>query len=254
MTDLHTDPSFVVSAVVFLGVAAQNLAHRLRLPSILLLLLFGFLVSPAGFNLFNPAELIGDKALFPLISVAVAVILFEGGLTLKLPELQEIRRPLQLLITVGSIVTWLLTAVASYYILGFGFKLSLLVGAILIVTGPTVIGPLLRHVRPTGRVASIVKWEGILNDPIGALIAVLVLEIILHSSAGSALSIVTGGLGLTLVVGTGLGVLGAYLLIFSLRNHWIPITCRASPALPWFSPVLSRVMRFSMRPASSRSL
>lgn len=230
MGHLLENPSVVVAAVVFLGVAAQLIAQRLRLPSILLLLLFGFAVSPAGFDLFNPAEAMG-KALFPLISVAVAVILFEGGLTLKFHELREIRWPLKLLISIGSLVTWVLTTLAAYYVLGFGFKISLLIGAILIVTGPTVIGPLLRHVRPTGRVASIVKWEGILNDPIGALIAVLVLELIIHTE-GTALSIFASGVGLTLIVGTVLGVLGAYLLIFSLRNHWIPdhlqgITCLA---------------------------
>lgn len=230
MEHLLKSPSFVVAAVVFLGVSAQLIAQRLRLPSILLLLLFGFAVSPAGFDLFNPADAMGS-ALFPLISVAVAVILFEGGLTLKFHELSEIRWPLKLLISIGSIVTWVLTTLTAYFVLGFGFKISLLLGAILIVTGPTVIGPLLRHVRPTGRVASIVKWEGILNDPIGALIAVLVLEIILHAD-GSAISIVLGGVGLTLVVGTVLGVLGAYLLIFSMKNHWIPdhlqgITCLA---------------------------
>ena len=186
---------------------AQWLAWRLRLPSILLLLVFGFLVGPVsgifggeGTRWIDPDHLF-DDLLFPIVSLFVSIILFEGGLSLKLAELRSVGRSILGLITVGVVITWGLTTGASYWLLDLDLRLSLLFGAILTVTGPTVIGPLLRHVRPSDRVASVLKWEGIVNDPIGAMLSVLVFEAILVDFE-SATTLVLVGLAKTVAIGT----------------------------------------------------
>ena len=139
---------FGIAGIILLGVGAQWLAWRLRLPSILLLLVLGFVAGPVT-GLLHPDELLGHL-LFPLISISVAVILFEGGLTLKFAELPRVGNVIFRLIGFGTIITWSVAALAAYYILQLDWQLSVLLGAILVVTGPTVIGPLLRQIRPQG--------------------------------------------------------------------------------------------------------
>jgi NhaP-type Na+/H+ or K+/H+ antiporter len=145
----------------------------MRLPSILLLLAFGVALG----SFVRPDELsLGPKLLFPIVSLSVAVILFEGGLSLRLNELKEAARVVMRLVTFGALISWGLTALAAWQILNLDLKVSALIGAILVVTGPTVVAPLLRTIRPTRRIGAIVKWEGIVIDPIGAILAVLVYE------------------------------------------------------------------------------
>ena len=195
-----------LAAILVLGVGAQWLAWRLRLPSILLLLGFGFLAGPAT-GIVHPDGLFGDL-LFPLVSVSVGLILFEGGLSLRLADLREIGRPLWSLISIGALVTWGLASLAGRFILGLDAGPALLLGAILVVTGPTVIGPLLRHVRPTGKVAAVAHWEGIVIDPVGAVLAVLVYEALaVAPTTGpvAAARAVLPHLGLTLVAGLVIG-------------------------------------------------
>lgn len=209
-----------LATILVLGISAQWLAWRLRLPSILLLLLFGFIAGPVtGF--LDPDQLFGP-VLFPIVSLAVAIILYEGGLTLRWRELPEIGPTMFRLITIGAIVTWVVTAVAARYILNLEWTMAILLGAILIVTGPTVVGPLLRLIRPRGRTGAILKWEGILIDPVGAVLTVLVFEIILQEAFNRATSVILGGVLLTLIVGLGLGLLGAGLLVFLLQRRLIP--------------------------------
>src|SRR5690606_6030346 len=150
----------------------------------------------------QPMELVGQNLLFPAISLAVSLILFEGGLTLRWQELSEIGRTVRRLVTVGGLVTWLLIALASWLILGLEPQLAVLLGALLMVTGPTVIGPLLRIVRPIPRVGNVLKWEGIVIDPIGAMVAALVYTFIVHSQSGNAFSQTMWAVGLFIVVGT----------------------------------------------------
>ncbi|MCA9269886.1 MAG: cation:proton antiporter, partial [Planctomycetales bacterium] len=182
-----------LASILPLGVAAQWLAWRFRLPSILLLLAFGFLLGRV-FDLDHvltealveetqgAVALAPERLLFPFVSLAVAVILFEGGMTLRLSELKQSGRSVLQLCTAGAAITWGLAAAASHVALGMSWSMSLLLGAILVVTGPTVIAPLLRHVRPVRRVAAIAKWEGIVIDPIGALLAVLVFTALIASA------------------------------------------------------------------------
>lgn len=210
-----------ITALLCLGMAAQWLAWRLNLPSILLLLIFGFFAGPGWLDL-GIAELFPADLLFPLISASVAIILFEGGLSLRMSELRSHGRIVLRLISVGAAVTWVLTALAAHWLAGLPWDLALLLGAILVVSGPTVVLPLLRQVNPRGRVGPILKWEGIAIDPIGAVLAVLVFEGIEHSGLGQATGFAVLGFLKTLVVGTAGGVLGGAVLVQMLKRYWIP--------------------------------
>ena len=209
-----------LAAIIVLGIGAQWLAWRISLPAILLLLVFGFIAGPVT-GLINPNQLFGNL-LLPLVSVTVAIILFEGGLSLKFSEVREVTAVIRNLVTVGVLVSWVLTSLASYLIFGLGLQISILLGAVLVVTGPTVIIPLLRHVRPSGRVGSILKWEGIIIDPIGAVLAVLVFEVIISVGLEKATTQVVVSIFKTLVIGIVLGLAGAKLVIVILKRHWVP--------------------------------
>ncbi|GAB4335691.1 MAG: sodium:proton antiporter [Candidatus Abyssubacteria bacterium] len=206
--------------IIVLGIGAQWLAWRFRLPAILLLLLFGF-IAGALTGVLHPDKLLGDL-LLPIVSLSVGIILFEGGLSLKLRELRETGAVIRNLLSIGVLVTWLVGAVAAHRFLGLDLEIAVLVGAILVVSGPTVIIPLLRQVRPAGQLASILKWEGILIDPIGATLAVLTYEAILQTELQPAAKIAIVGFLKTLAVGGTVGALAALLLLVSLRKYWIP--------------------------------
>lgn len=209
-----------LATIIVLGIGAQWLAWRISLPAILLLLIFGFIAGPAtGF--INPNEIFGDL-LLPLVSVSVAIILFEGGLSLKFSEVRQLTAIIRNMVTVGVFVSWVLTSLISYFIFGLGLQISVLLGAVLVVTGPTVIIPLLRHVRPSGRVGSIIKWEGIVIDPIGAVLAVLVFEVIISGGFEKATTLVVISILKTIIIGTVLGLAGAKLVVIILKRHWVP--------------------------------
>jgi len=210
-----------LTGIVVLGIGSQWLAWRLRLPSILILLMAGFLAGPVA-GLIDPDALLGET-LFPIVSISVGIILFEGGLTLRLSEIAGMQRVVFRLITIGALVTWVIAGLGAYFIVGLSAELSVLLGAIFIVTGPTVVTPLLKHVRPAEPVGSILKWEGILIDPIGATVAVLVLEAILAGRLGNgALGPIVLGMLQMLVIGIALGALGALLLVQLFKRYWVP--------------------------------
>jgi len=209
-----------LAVIIVLGIGAQWLSWRLKFPSILFLLIAGFIVGPLlGF--LNPDELLGET-LMPFVSFSVAIILFEGGLTLNIKELREIGKVVFNLISIGVIVTWIIASTAGYFILDLNIKMATLLGAILVVTGPTVIGPLLRHIRPSDKVSDILKWEGIVIDPIGALLAVLVFEAILPGDGYITGGTVMISLGKTIFFGGIVGFAFAWLLILCIRKFWIP--------------------------------
>lgn len=209
-----------IASVLVLGIVAQWIAWRIRLPSILVLLTFGFLAGPVtGF--LHVDALLGEL-LFPIVSLSVGVILFEGGLSLKFEDLRHTGRVIRNLITVGALTTWMLTTAAAYLILGLNLALSVQLGAVLVVTGPTVIGPLLRHVRPSGQSGSILRWEGILIDPVGATLAVLVFDAILIGDAQTAAGATITGIFLTILVGVLAGVIGAAVLVGAMRRYLLP--------------------------------
>ncbi len=206
-----------LALIFILGFAARWIAWRLRLPSILLLLLAGLAAGPFGGYL-DPNELLGE-ALLPFVSLSVSLILFEGGLSLNVRELKEISRVVTNLITVGVLVTWVLASFGAWLTLRLELPLAILLGAVFVVTGPTVIIPLLRLVRPSERIRNVVKWEGILVDPVGAVLAVLVYEAILTGGLGGG-----GGAGFVyaMLTGAGVGVAFAALMIPLLYYRWVP--------------------------------
>jgi len=221
--------SISITIIIALGMAAQWLAWRFQVPSILLLLLFGFLAGPV-FGVVLPDQLFGEL-LFPIISISVAIILFEGGLGLSFSELAKVGREVRNLIFIGTFVTWILIAAAAYFILKMDLSLSVLLGAILVVTGPTVIGPMLRHMKLKHKVASILKWEGIVIDPIGATLAVLVFEVIIAGGIHEAISGTIFGILKTLALGVSLGAVGAWVLAFFLKRYLLPDFLQSPVAL-----------------------
>jgi NhaP-type Na+/H+ or K+/H+ antiporter len=215
-----------LAAVIVMGIGGQWVASRLRVPALLLLLMAGAVVGPwaqvwVGHKWLDPDQLLG-RGLPAVISLSVAMILFEGGLTLKVSELVHVGRVVRNLVTVGAAVTFVVTALAAMVCLRLEWRLAGLLAAVLVVTGPTVIGPLLRHVRPVGPVAPILKWEGIVIDPIGAILAVLVLDAVVAShgvKAAAATVVVT--VAKTAAVGVGIGMLAAVVLVVLLWRFWV---------------------------------
>lgn len=211
---------FGLAIIISIGIFAQWISWQFKIPSILLLLIFGFIIGPfTGF--LNPDEVFGEL-LFPLISFSVAIILFEGGLSLKINELKSIFGIVRNLITIGSLVTWISVTISAYYFANLSLGLSLLLGAILVVTGPTVIMPLLRLVKPKGQINAILKWEGIVNDPIGALLALLVFETIIASNFAEATLSIVFIVVKTILISSLIGVVGGYLLVILIRKDLIP--------------------------------
>jgi NhaP-type Na+/H+ or K+/H+ antiporter len=218
-----------LASIVVLGVAAQWLAWRLKFPSILFFLVFGFIAGPIA-NFLHPDSLMGDL-LLPIVSISVALILFEGGLTLRLQELRDVGKVVIVLILVGAIITLIIASISAYYILNLDIRLSILLGAILVVTGPTVIGPLLSTIRPIKRINTILKWEGIMIDPLGAILAVLVFEAILAGNISEATPVIFIGIFKTLIIGGVIGFGMAQLLIQLLRKFLIPDFLQEAVAL-----------------------
>lgn len=225
---MHEHALLGLMAIVTLGVGAQWIAWRLRLPSILLLLLFGFLAGPVARQLgqvaLEPDELFGEL-LLPLVSLSVAIILYEGGLSLNRRELPKVGSVVRNLVSIGMLVTWVLASVAAHWCFHLAWPVALLLGAVLVVSGPTVIIPLLRHVRPAGVVGPVVKWEGIVIDPLGATLAVLVFEGALTAAAADGKWTLTPmllSLLRTAIVGGGLGVVAGFALAYLMRRHWVP--------------------------------
>ncbi len=209
-----------IAGIGVLAIACQWFAWWVKLPAILFLLLAGILTGPV-LGLLHPDALFGDL-LFPFVSLSVAVILFEGSLTLKFSEIAGLERIVRRMVTSGLVVTWAVAALAAYLLLAFPPELALLFGAFIVVTGPTVIVPLLRTVRPTAHVANILRWEGIVIDPIGALLAVLVFEFIISGQGGEALGHTLASFARIIGVGVVFGILSGQFLGLALRNHWLP--------------------------------
>ncbi|WP_435256533.1 cation:proton antiporter [Thioclava sp. FR2] len=173
-----------VAAVGLLGVGSQWLAWRLQLPAIVLMLVAGILVGPV-FGLLQPSAEFGAM-LSPLIGLAVAIILFEGGLTLNFHELGDAKAGVWRLVVIGAPLGWLMSALALHFGAGLGWEASAVFGGIMIVTGPTVIAPLLRQARLQKRPAALLQWEAIVNDPIGAMAAVAAFYVVLGHSGAEA--------------------------------------------------------------------
>lgn len=223
-----------LAGIIILGIIAQWVAWRLKLPAILPLILIGLLVGPIstlytedGTKLIEPIWN-GTKGLFPgdglyyFVSLAISIILFEGGLTLKRSEIRNIGPVITKLITVGSIVTFFTAALAAHFFFGLSWQLCFLFSALIIVTGPTVITPILRNIPLKKDVSAVLKWEGILIDPIGALAAVLVFEFISVGEGQAYTKTALIEFGKILLFGFTFGFTFAHALAFSIKKNFIP--------------------------------
>ncbi|MDO6709319.1 sodium:proton antiporter [Aliiglaciecola sp. 2_MG-2023] len=213
--------------VGLLSIFCQYFAYRIKLPAILPLLIVGIIVGPVT-GVINADQIFGDL-LFPVVSLSVAIILFEGALTLRFDDLRGHGSMVRNLCTSGAVLTWCLVAVITHLVLDMSWEMAFLFGAIVTVTGPTVIVPMLRTVRPSNKLANILRWEGIIIDPIGALLAVLVYEYII--STQDALSHTLWAFSITVGIGLGVGAVMGYLLGLALRRNLIPHYLRNTAVL-----------------------
>jgi len=197
------------------GIVAQSLARHLRIPGIVLLLFSGAALGPDGAGWVQPRGL--GEGLFAIVDLAVAVILFEGGLNLEIRRLRRAQAPIRRLLTWGALVTLAGGASASHLLLDWPWPQALLFGSLVVVTGPTVVGPLIRNLRLRPRVATVLEAEGVMIDPIGAIIAVLLLELTLAPGAEAAASRSTYLL-LQLGFGSVAGVLAGFAIAGLLRR------------------------------------
>ena len=208
------NPALTLAFAMAFGMIAQVLARHLRIPGIVLLLGTGLLLGPDALGIVHPSSL-GDALPF-IVGFAVAVILFEGGMNLRINRIRREGKTIRQLITTGALVTALGGTVTAKIFLGWDWRISLLFGVIVIVTGPTVITPLLRRLKLRRSVSTVLEAEGVLLDAIGAVIAVVALEIALSPSGFSFLTglfhIIT-----RLIVGSAIGAAGGFLLAFLLR-------------------------------------
>jgi NhaP-type Na+/H+ or K+/H+ antiporter len=217
-TDSAIGPTLAI--IVGVGMAAQWIAWRSQIPSIILLLISGLLLGPV-FGVIDPDAFLGGT-LFPVVSLAVALILFEGGLDLPPRELKATGTVVRRLITVGAVITFLVAAWGAQQLFDMSRGAAAVLAAVLIVTGPTVVGPLLRFVRPSGRTGPMLRAEGILIDPIGATASLIAFEAALTDDAGEALTTILGVIGLTLLAGAGIGFALAWIVDHALRRFLIP--------------------------------
>lgn len=211
---------FIFSLIVVLGISAEWLAWRLHVPAIVLLLSIGFLVGPV-MGWINPAQDFG--AMFhPIIALSVAIILFEGGLNLQWHEYKEAGVDVNRLVVIGLPLTWILGTLAAHFIGGLSWPIALIFGAIIVVTGPTVLLSLLKEARLQRRATALLKWEGIINDPLGALLAILVFEYFMNWHAGYSVFEALGTLGLGLLVAIAAGIGVGYGLSWAFHKEHVP--------------------------------
>lgn len=224
-----------LAGIIILGMLAQWLAWKVKVPAILPLILIGLLVGPVstfwmpdGKKLLEPifdGDTLGifpEKYFFSFVSLAIGIILFEGGLTLKRRELVGVGPVILKLITIGSITTFIGAGLAAHYFVNLSWPISFLFAGLIIVTGPTVIAPILQNIPLNRNVSTVLKWEGILIDPLGALVAVLVFEFILSSGGVEFTSTAFLQFFRVILIGLALGAISAYALYQLIKHELIP--------------------------------
>ena len=240
---------FKIALIGVLGIGAQWLAWKLQRPAIVLMAIAGLIFGPLiGWllTLNLPAYLTGTLDVFrldpindfgdlyrPMIGLAVAIILFEGGMTLRFKDLGDARQAVIRMVIVAGPIAWLLGTCASRYIVGLPWDISAMVGGLFVVTGPTVIMPLLRQAHLKSRPANVLKWEGIVNDPLGALFAVGGYEFIRFTMLEGSMYIAFGKLAFAAIVGTIVGIISGYGLAWAFRRGHIPEYLKAPVVLAW---------------------
>jgi NhaP-type Na+/H+ or K+/H+ antiporter len=239
-----------IALIGALGIGAQWLAWRLQRPAIVLMAIAGLIFGPlvgylmtlsfmpeAGYNFLeivrlNPISDFGD-VYRPMIGLAVAIILFEGGLTLRFKDLGDASAAVRRMVFVAAPIVWVAGAAAAHYIVGIPWDISVMVGGLFVVTGPTVIMPLLRQAHLKTRPANVLKWEGIVNDPLGALFAVAGYEYIRLSAAGTSMGLVFGSLIFAALFGTIIGIASGIGLAWAFRRGHVPEYLKAPVVVAW---------------------
>jgi NhaP-type Na+/H+ or K+/H+ antiporter len=224
-----------LAGIIILGILAQWVAWKFKIPAILPLILIGLLVGPIASTYINEdgskwIEPVwnGTKGLFPgdglfyFVSLAISIILFEGGLTLKRSEINNVGPVITKLITLGSVVTFFSSGVLAYFLFNLSWDISFLFAGLIIVTGPTVITPILRNIPLKKDVSTVLKWEGILIDPIGALVAVLVFEFISVEGDSGFTRTALIEFGKIVLFGTTFGFTFAHALAYAINKNFIP--------------------------------
>lgn len=226
-----------IASIIILGIFAQWVSWKVRVPAILPLIIIGLLVGPIStlwssdgkkwiepmYNSVTGTGLFPGESLFYFVSLAIGIILFEGGLTLKRKEISDIGPAIVKLITLGSVITFIGAGLATHYIMQLSWPISFLFAGLIIVTGPTVIAPILQNVPLNKNVSTVLKWESILIDPIGALIAVLVFEFIRSSDGGAAFtSHALIKFSQIAFIGFGLGFLSAIGIYQLIKHELVP--------------------------------
>lgn len=207
-----------IALIGVIGIGAQWIAWRTGRPAIALMLIAGIVAGPI-LGLIDPERDFGALR-EPAIKLAVAIILFEGGLSLKFRELRNAGIAVFMLVFVGVPVGWALGTAAAYYGAGLPFELAALFGGVMVVTGPTVIVPLLRSLNIAPRVKNMLKWEAIVNDPIGALLAVGVFSYITHGGAGTNSASILIDVGAASVLAMVIGGAAGFALTWAFRTFW----------------------------------
>ena len=238
-----------IALIGVLGIGAQWLAWRLQRPAIVLMAVAGLMFGPLlgallqlnipdlARTIITPFRLdpVNDfGSLYrPLVGLSVAIILFEGGLNLRFRDLGDARHAVMRMVFLGGPIAWVLGTAAAYYIVGLPLLIAIMVGGLFVVTGPTVIMPLLRQANLKHRPANVLKWEGIVNDPVGALFAVIGYEIIVFQLTGVSATAIFGRLAFAAIFGLVVGITSAYALAWSFRRGHIPEYLKAPVMLAW---------------------
>lgn len=218
---MHHDTTLITIAVALaVCVFCQWAAWRIKLPAILFLLAAGIIGGPV-LHLFDPELLMGEL-FFPFVQLSVAIILFEGSITLKFREILGLEKVVRNMLTFGLVITWGVSTLAARLLIGVSWEMAFLFGALTVVTGPTVIAPMIRAVRPTPALANILRWEGIVIDPIGAALAVLVYEFIIAETLQQAWGATLFTFAEIVLIGGCIGAGSGYLFGLILRNRLLP--------------------------------
>jgi NhaP-type Na+/H+ or K+/H+ antiporter len=217
-----------LAGILVVGILAQWVAWKIKTPAILPLILFGLIVGPFstflmpnGVKLIDTEQIFKSHVFFDFVALSVGIILFEGGLTLRFKEVKNHISTIRNLLIFGSLITLLGGAFAVHYILDISLTIAFLFGALVIVTGPTVIRPILHNVKPSKNISIILKWEGVLIDPIGAFVTVLIYEFIISGGAEGSMHAFLGFF-MVILSGAAIGVIMAYFTYLLLRNRWAP--------------------------------
>ena len=240
---------FKIALIGALGIGAQWLAWKLQRPAIVLMAIAGLIFGPlVGFLLGLPTPAIVQECLEmlrldpqvdfgdvyrPMIGIAVAIILFEGGLNLKFKDLGDAKSAVIRMVILAGPIAWALGTLAAHYLVGLEWDLAAMVGGLFIVTGPTVIMPLLRQAHLQAKPANILKWEGIVNDPVGALFAVIVFEFIRITQLEASMAMVFGRIAFACILGTVVGIISGIGMAWAFRRGVIPEYLKAPVVLAW---------------------